>query len=84
MAASIHYQTESRLKDTLAGIILDDLDGIIDKIADELRPDQVFDEENLMEWVKDNKTPEDVFSEESLESWARDNGFTRPENVCAD
>jgi len=77
MPAEIHHRLESRLKDSLAAVILDDLEGILEKIADELRPDQVFEVAALKDWLLDEYNLEDLFDEAKLEAWARENGWSK-------
>ena len=48
----------------------------IEWIRGNLRPDQVFDEQELYAWASENASdPEDVFSTHELDRWAEANGY---------
>lgn len=53
-----------------------DENDIIEHVALNSSPGDVFDEEDLKSWARD-KSPEEIFSSSELEYWAEDNGFVK-------
>ncbi len=59
------------------------LDNAIEWISENLRPEEVFDEQVLEDYAVEKgffpraSSPEDVFDEESLTKWALNKGFSR-------
>lgn len=51
------------------------LEDIIDYIAGNFEPDDVYTEDTLKGYVSENFDPDDVFSNEKLIMWAENNGF---------
>lgn len=51
------------------------LETIIDLIKDHLKPDDIFDIDELRLFVSANSKVTDVFSDEELDQWVYHNGF---------
>lgn len=65
---------ENVISDILSdGVVLDKS---IEWIADNKKPQEVYDDGALLEWAT-SKQPEDIFSETDLEAWAEANGFVK-------
>jgi hypothetical protein len=60
------------------------LEGIVEWIGCNFKPNEVFEMDELVDAACDNvherKNPEDVFDEEQLENWAERNGWVRKES----
>ena len=50
---------------------------ILDFVAEEVGPEELYTRDDLVAYVKVNLNPEDVFSEDELAGWAFDNGYRR-------
>ena len=52
---------------------------IIEWVAENVEPGDVFDSKVLREYVAANEYPADVFGEKELAEWATENGFKKEE-----
>lgn len=55
---------------------------IVNWIANNLRPEDIFEEDALVKWARNylgdtDVTPDQVFSEYRLELWAKENGWVK-------
>lgn len=53
------------------------LGDIVNWIAMDMEPDEVFRIEDLVCWIKEELEPEDVYSYDALADWAEANGFIK-------
>ena len=49
---------------------------VVDLVAENCSPEEVFGEEKVLEWVREHFSPEDVFTDRTaLDDWAFNNGY---------
>ena len=52
-------------------------DMILDWVANEVEPKELYGEDSLRSHIRDNFNPEDIFSESALSDWAFENGYRK-------
>jgi hypothetical protein len=52
-------------------------DLILNFVSEEVKPAELYTQEDLVAYVRVNLSPEDVFSNAVLGDWARDRGFRK-------
>lgn len=56
------------------------LELVVEWIRDNLKPNDVFDEDVIAKIASENFLPQDIFSKEELTEWAEADGFVKPQN----
>lgn len=52
---------------------------VLDQVAKDFTPSEVFGDDDLKKHIRDDYSPDDVFPEKTLRAWAFDNGFMERE-----
>lgn len=52
-------------------------DKILEWVEENVKPAELYTQEDLVAYVRVNLSPEDVFSNATLGDWARDQGFRK-------
>jgi hypothetical protein len=65
-------RTTERDRNLFGAAFLDDVIDVIEYIADNFDPGEVFEPETLKEWVRDTFSPDEVFGGRKVDDWVRD------------
>jgi hypothetical protein len=50
-------------------------EGVVESVASNLEPGDVFEEKVILEYVRANFSPDGVFADNELALWATENGY---------